>query len=139
MMPMQNAQFEAMLMQVTQPRGWMMQRDMQGNLQITVPNAGRGRPQTVYVTYGVDSEQAQMAFFWSICAEVNVLRDPMVFLRANVQLSYGAYAIRDPHLIIQEGLYLGGADPNTIAKIIWHVAKNADESEQVVYGHMQRF
>jgi hypothetical protein len=138
MMPMETMQFEAMLMQVTQPRGWATTKDMQGNLTIVVP-VKPGRNQTVYVTYGKDSEQGTMAFFWSICAEASVVRDPMAVLRANYGLSYGAYTIRETNLIIQDGLFIGGADPNTIAKIIWHVAKNADAYEEAIYGYMQRF
>lgn len=138
MMQPDTATFENMLMQVTQPRGWQTTRTPQGQIAIVVP-VEAGRTQTVYVTYGRDSEQSTLAFFWSVCAEINVIRDPMAILRANYNLSYGAYVIKDQHLVIQDGLYLGGIDPNTIAKTVWHIAKNADGYEKAIYGYMQRF
>jgi hypothetical protein len=139
MMSPETMQFETLLMQVAQPRFWPVGRDVQGNITVTVPNVKPGRSQVVYITYGKDSEGASMAFFWSICAETTVIRDPMAILRANFNLSYGCYTIREPHLIVQEGLFLGGADGNTIAKIIWHVAKYADAYEEALFGMQQRF
>jgi hypothetical protein len=130
--------FENMLVQITQPKGWMISKDPAGNIQIVV-GVKPGRTQVVNVTYGRDAEQASVAFFWSICAETSVIRDPLAILRANYNISYGAYTIKDPHLIIQDGVLVEGADPATVAKVIWHIARNADGYEEAVFGQRQRF
>jgi hypothetical protein len=140
MMPVEYSQFEAMLMQVCQPRGWQVGRDAQGQITVLIavePQAGR--TQTVYISYGRDTENAPMGFFWSICAQADTVRDWAGIARANVSLlPYGAYGLKDQFLVIQEGLFLGGADPNTIAKILWHVAKFADAHEKGIYGYQNR-
>jgi hypothetical protein len=130
--------FENTLMQITQSKGWQISKDAAGTIVIIVP-VKPGRTQNVNVTYGRDADQSTVAYFWSICAEVNVIRDPLAILRANYNISYGAYAIKDQLLIIQEGVLIDGADLATLTKVVWHVARNADGYEEAVYGQRQRF
>ena len=130
--------FENALLQITQSKGWQISKDTAGTIGIVVP-VKPGRTQSVYVTYGRDADQATVAFFWSICAEANVVRDPLAILRANYSLSYGAYAIKDQILIIQDGMLIEGADMATLVKVVWHIARNADGYEEAVYGQRQRF
>lgn len=119
--------------QAAASRGWMAQRDLQGNLRIEVRTV-TNRTQVVDVTMGVDGDRDPVAFVWSKAAELQSARDPWQFLRLNMQLTYGRVALKGNDIVVMHAILDRTAEFTQVGKAIYWVAKAADDIEQQTYG-----
>lgn len=106
-----------------------------GEFLVEVPTMA-GRTQVVHITVGNDPEGLPMLFIWSPVAELHMIRqEAEAFLQYNAELSYGAAAIFQNMLVIKETQLMNTADPEEVSRMVFHVARVADELEAQNLGH----
>jgi hypothetical protein len=129
--------FEALLGQVCSYQGWPWAHGDDGGYRVEVPTEV-GRTQVVNLSPGQDPDGRAMALIWSVVCETSGIGDPYYLLRLNCELSYGALAVRDPHVILIETQLIETADPEEVMRAVFYVARNADGLEKQVYGNVDR-
>ncbi len=124
---------ESFVLQICDSEGWPWR--MEGSdYVIEVPTFG-GRSQLVYVSQGMDPDGVPLMFFWSPVGPAQLAqRDPFWLLSYNTELSYGAFAIFNDMLVVKDSQIMQTADAEEIRRMIFYVAKTADEMEAQLMG-----
>ena len=125
-----------LLQQVGSYQGWPMAETHEGiRFEIATEH---GRSQIVDISQGADPDGRPMAFIWSPVCETHHVSDPWYLLGLNIELAYGAIALRDQMVIVMETQLIESADAEEVMRAIYYVAKYADQLEQQVYGNVDQ-
>lgn len=127
----------AYIQQVAAQQGWAMVRNHDGSAKLEIPTE-YGRSQVVQVSPGADPDGLPLLFIWSVVCTTDAIGDPYYLLRLNAELTYGALAVRDPHVILIETQLVQTADLEELRRALFYVGKFADDLEKQVHGSIDR-
>ncbi len=125
------------LQQIAAQKGWAMVRNHDGSAKLEIPTE-YGRTQVVQVTPGRDPDGRPLVFIWSVVCSTDAIGDPYYLLRLNAELTYGALAVRDPHVILVDTQLVQTADAEELMRAVFYVGKFADDLEKQVHGAVDR-
>ena len=123
-----------LLQQITSEQGWPVASDPNGDYRLEIPTEPC-RSQVVTVSTGHDPDGKLLVYFWSRITDVSNVADPWYLLRLNVDLHYGALAVRGSDVILVETQLAETADQEEVARALYFVATKADALEKQVHGH----
>ncbi|MBI5369275.1 MAG: YbjN domain-containing protein [Planctomycetes bacterium] len=117
--------------------GWPLSKTASGDYNVIVPTAG-GRLQKLIINEFVEDGTA-MARVRSVIGAADILQGdrPMMALRMNATLRYGAFAVEKDHLVIADTHLLEGLNSEQKVRSMVYLAEQADRFEKMLLGKDQ--